>query len=1231
VNGYGRQSRPRKCNVVAVVFANAALHASIANANLAEVKISVTSATHSVIFEGGKNVLHLCATASAEKTLEVMAYLLNCEQLEDSLSALLSASDCNGQTPFSVAIRSDKLSMAELILDRVQALEKQVGKTRWNTSGDSLHARSVCAPDSGGWTALHHLCASKLDESTIFQRTANPQGNDGTRAKLVQSLLNTTDTGTVQDESGYTAFASMLVANVRRKLALRLARDRNVVQCTIEGSSKAKVSTTQLDRIVFSILTWCDDVGESNIIATLVCTIGVGSSVSCSDANRTGLALVQSAVRVFVTVCASGTLRPKDMQTLMCERVRRNCRQLFCMIPVLAIQALVEAADAVITPVRLGTVNTVPGLDSSQQGPPLGTYELRQDVFAVQASSDRAVEEISGELGISTMNEVHDEAAGAESDGDAEAMTLSGIGLLDDDGESGVLASIHEGEESEEGGSSAESDDAEEDMDALPAEEDEQDDEHDPEEDIDADHNVSRDVRIGSATIGNGFLSAVQHVDDTIGMDDDMLDHVDNSSSAAEKEKVAAVEQSRAASLYACVFDRIIKEVVQLSQELLADSSRKAQDDEAIRQAISSGETALKNVWQWLFLVMDSAETQLRAVSPMPQDNGPDLKSYESAHFQNALLNLLRAQHEQPAVSSSNINICQYRSVAYVVDAYLYLIGHTCQSESTTANSVPSATHKFFQRTPSTTPHGGTRPVNFRATITRGLPLAEKPHLLTPRATKRAMFGDDDESTSERPAKRLASFENLSLLGYTSSSTASHGTESARHSSPTQTDILVRWEATLRRLADAFLADIGAEPHSFLPRIAGFRVKQTLFRQRAAALRADSTGDITAEVCRSSLLEDLFATLDREFSRRRRAPTPLVCRHLKAIFKGEKGEGDGVTRGLLAAASSTLASCEHMSLLRKSSKSGDDAALFHAPGKDPGIFAPLPVKQFSPSRLGCLTNVGRLVGLSLLHNLPISLAFTRPTVKFLLGREVSWTDLAFHNADLYENLRQLLQAETPTEFEAAGGGDLTFEVTDVIQGSCQTVELRAGGASHTVGLHNAKEYARLYAAYRMVDSVRPALAAMRRGLLHVLSETALAGLTAEDFVLLLNGCGPRVEVGWLRGITAFRDSRTAQSRASGRPLVEFEKLFWAAVSRYVSDVHTDEEGGLSHSLRAPASMTDAERRELLYFSTGSPVHPHDFGGRRLTVHVKSDTKMLPNAQVPALSAACLRTAQSDSE
>ena len=94
----------------------------------------------------------------------------------------------------------------------------------------------------------------------------------------------------------------------------------------------------------------------------------------------------------------------------------------------------------------------------------------------------------------------------------------------------------------------------------------------------------------------------------------------------------------------------------------------------------------------------------------------------------------------------------------------------------------------------------------------------------------------------------------------------------------------------------------------------------------------------------------------------------------------------------------------------------------------------------------------------------------------------------------------------------------------------------------------------LYAAHRMVKSVRPALEAMRRGLLQVLSETALAGLTAEDFTLLLNGCGPRVEIRWLKGITAFRDARTEQSRTAGRPLATFERNFWAAVTRSVAVV-----------------------------------------------------------------------------
>ena len=260
-----------------------------------------------------------------------------------------------------------------------------------------------------------------------------------------------------------------------------------------------------------------------------------------------------------------------------------------------------------------------------------------------------------------------------------------------------------------------------------------------------------------------------------------------------------------------------------------------------------------------------------------------------------------------------------------------------------------------------------------------------------------------------------------------------------------------------------------------------------------------------------------------------------------------KGEGDGVTRGLLAAASSMLTSGENSSL---GGHLGETDLLFHAPGK--GSFAPLPREHYTQSRCDCLTNVGRLLGLSLLHNLPISLAFTRPTIKYLLGREVNWTDLAFHSPDLYESLRLLLLTKNQSEFEATVGCDLTFEVTEARSGGkCAAIELRPGGGQHAVTHDNMKEYVMLYAAYRMVESVKPALTAMRCGLLQVLPESVLTGLSAEDFVLLLNGCGPRVDVRWLKGITAFRDSRTEQSRAAGRPLATFERMFWAAVARCV--------------------------------------------------------------------------------
>jgi len=332
---------------------------------------------------------------------------------------------------------------------------------------------------------------------------------------------------------------------------------------------------------------------------------------------------------------------------------------------------------------------------------------------------------------------------------------------------------------------------------------------------------------------------------------------------------------------------------------------------------------------------------------------------------------------------------------------------------------------------------------------------------------------------------------------------------------------------------------------------------------------------------------DLFEALGHESEKRSQEPVPLASRQLLASFKGERGEGDGVTRGLLAAASDKVATGDK-----------SDRPYFCMPGKA-GFYAPVGSESCSESRRAYYANVGRLVGLSLLHNLPISLGLTRPTIKFMLGRQINWTDLAFHSPDLYENFRKMILASSDdTTFAEAGYGDLTFEVTgDALGGngsSASTIQLMPDGAQKVVTASNVKIYVMLYAEHRLFESIKAALAAMKAGLEECVPNDLLVGLSAEDFALLLSGCGPRVEVRWLKLITTFKDARADPT--PDRPLAMFERLYWAAVS----------------------SMSDAERRELLYFATGSPVHPHDFGGRKLAVHVKSDVSMLPSAQTCTL-------------
>lgn len=85
----------------------------------------------------------------------------------------------------------------------------------------------------------------------------------------------------------------------------------------------------------------------------------------------------------------------------------------------------------------------------------------------------------------------------------------------------------------------------------------------------------------------------------------------------------------------------------------------------------------------------------------------------------------------------------------------------------------------------------------------------------------------------------------------------------------------------------------------------------------------------------------------------------------------------------------------------------DNAPLFYQPGK-PNFYSP---RQGYPTceRINAFRNVGRLIGLCLLQNELLPIFLQRHVLKFILGRQIRFHDLAFFDPIVYESLRQLVK------------------------------------------------------------------------------------------------------------------------------------------------------------------------------------------------------------------------------
>ena len=242
----------------------------------------------------------------------------------------------------------------------------------------------------------------------------------------------------------------------------------------------------------------------------------------------------------------------------------------------------------------------------------------------------------------------------------------------------------------------------------------------------------------------------------------------------------------------------------------------------------------------------------------------------------------------------------------------------------------------------------------------------------------------------------------------------------------------------------------------------------------------------------------------------------------------------------------------------------DLTTLFYEPGKA-GYVSPRE-GDGSAYRLAVFRNVGRVVGLCLLHKETIPISFSRHVLKFLLGRQIAWHDLAFFSPTLFEQFRNMLclaDRLTDSEFESSGCAvDMYFVLTPPFKR--QDYELLPNGANIPVTRQNVRHYVILYAQYVMVECCRRALGAMACGLHDVVPESTLSVFTAEDLRLMLNGL-LAVDLNMLRTCTVFEKTEGHREDEMERT----RKWFWAVVQK----------------------MTDEERHDLLYFWTSSPSLP----------------------------------------
>ncbi|XP_022781948.1 uncharacterized protein LOC111322968 [Stylophora pistillata] len=627
---------------------------------------------------------------------------------------------------------------------------------------------------------------------------------------------------------------------------------------------------------------------------------------------------------------------------------------------------------------------------------------------------------------------------------------------------------------------------------------------------------------------------------------------------------------------------------------------------------------------------------------------GRSMSTIPGASPEEYLMFLLRAHNNEHKDSLPVVDMLCYEHTVYVLDAFIYSMTHWPRLASTldrrismTSNDGDDSSPSFSQpsqpedgplgletkSSPNTESkrwrrhshereaiikffgmdvmHGDREKflTSLQDTIQQKFPKVPKAswEVFAHNVTLARQKSEDPNLTSQKES------EEESGLPTTFSAMGSHTYPSPLVTNWSPDQVISRWKISVDLFSRLFLADgPGAERESFLAARAGVAGRLARFRRAASYLRESISSESQQMGSYGGLGARVSTTLTLTIKRQKIQENTLrilgemsTCHYsnLRVKFEGEEGSGPGVNRGFFAAMANALKTDEKLPV--------ETTTLLHEPGKLPeqsGFYAPKPFAYSDKSpeenniknrRLKMFTAIGRFIGLSLWFSVTVPLNFSRHVVKFLLERDVTWEDLAFFNADLFEGLSSMIldtthplmtserfQATYCCHFETSVGGT--------------TEELIPGGSQIPVTPDNIFKYVRLYATKVMIGCVENELRAMRSGLNDVIPSELLTSLTPEDFQLLLSGGTTDVDINRLRSVMTFSNSNGCSTDILDR----FKRWFWSIVQK----------------------MTPLQRQQLLYFCTGSAVLPAPSDRRdpeqelNITVDVISgNTKALPMA------------------